>query len=159
MKIDIITVGKLREKHFKKLTEVYLHRLKPYAKTRLLVVADEPVPARPSEAEKAAVLRREENRIKRHLTTDSYLVALDVAGRLYSSEELACHLDQLVTRGRSRWVFVIGGALGLSPDLLKRANLRLSLSPLTFPHEMVPVLLLEQLYRSFKIIRGEPYHK
>ncbi|MBS4021146.1 MAG: 23S rRNA (pseudouridine(1915)-N(3))-methyltransferase RlmH [Dethiobacter sp.] len=159
MNIQILAVGKIKDKYMAEGIEEYLKRLVPYARVSVHQVNDEKIPDNASPAEEASVLEQEGARLEKLINPDAYLIALAIGGKLLSSPELASHLEQLATAGKSRVAFLIGGSLGLSPRLLARADMLLSFSPLTFPHQLFRLLLLEQLYRSFKIIRGEPYHK
>lgn len=159
MKIKIILVGQLKESYWREAAGEYLKRLKAYAEVSLVSVPDEAVPERVTPSQSQALLRLEGERARREIPPGSFLVALDRQGRQFSSEELARWLEKTMLAGQSQFVFLIGGTLGLDQQLLNRADLRLSLSTFTFPHQMVPALILEQLYRAFKIMRGEPYHR
>lgn len=159
MRIKIVSVGKIKEDYLQGGVAEYARRLRPYVNLELVSVRDEPIPDQPAEAEEAAVVAREGERLRHQVRDGTYLVALDQGGTALTSEELAGLLDRLALAGRSDLTFVIGGTLGLDRQLLARADLTLSLSRLTFPHQMVPLLLLEQLYRAVKISRGEPYHR
>jgi 23S rRNA (pseudouridine1915-N3)-methyltransferase len=157
--ISIITVGKLKEKYLKLGIEEYLKRLSAYAKVEMVEVADEKAPEELSELEMLQVKQKEGERILTKISADTYVIALAIKGKMRSSEELAESLDQLATYGKSKIAFVIGGSLGLSDEVLQRANEQLSFSRMTFPHQLMRLILLEQIYRAFRIIRGEPYHK
>lgn len=159
MHIKIIAVGKLKEKYLKQGIEEYMKRLKGYAKVDLTEVADEHAPEHLSEAEMAEVKRKEGERILHHLPQDTYVITLEINGKMLSSEKLAETIDELATYGKSKIAFVIGGSLGLSEAVQKRSNMALSFSKMTFPHQLMRLILLEQVYRAFKINRGEPYHK
>lgn len=156
MQIRIVAVGQLKERCFLQAQEEYLKRLRRYARLSVLEVADEPVPR--GEREQLAVMRREGERLLSKVAPGSVLVALAVQGKELDSESLAAWLEEQMGSGRSALSFVIGGTMGLSEEVLQRAELLLSLSRLTFPHQLARVMLLEQLYRSFRIMRGEPYH-
>ena len=158
MHITIIAVGKLKEKYLQTGVAEYSKRLTPFCKLKIIEVSEEKMPDNPSPAEKAAVLAREDERVLKQVPRDSYLIALDVQGKLLSSEGLAARLADLALNGRSDLSFVIGGAFGLSAQLTAAAAERLSFSPLTFTHQMIRLLLVEQIYRAFKINAGEPYH-
>lgn len=158
MQIHLVSVGRMKEGPLRAAAEEYLKRLRPYARVRWDQVDNEPFPVRMVAAEVEAVLLREAERVRRLLAPGDYVVALDRAGEMVTSEELAADIARLAAGGTGRIAWVIGGPLGLHDSLLRRADRRLSLSPLTFPHQLVPVILLEQLYRAFKIQRGEPYH-
>ncbi|MBP1971329.1 23S rRNA (pseudouridine1915-N3)-methyltransferase [Virgibacillus natechei] len=159
MKITIIAVGKLKEKYLKQGIEEYLKRLSTYAKVDITEVADEKAPENMSEAEMQEVKRKEGERILSKVGQDSYVVTLEINGKMLTSEQLAAKMDELATYGKSKIAFVIGGSLGISEAVQKRSDLALSFSKLTFPHQMMRLILLEQVYRGFRIIRGEPYHK
>ncbi|MFJ7725870.1 23S rRNA (pseudouridine(1915)-N(3))-methyltransferase RlmH [Neobacillus sp. NPDC097160] len=159
MNISIITVGKLKEKYLKQGIEEYLKRLTAYAKVDVIEVADEKAPEELSELEMVQVKQKEGERILAKIGQDTYVIALAIQGKLGSSEELADSLDKLATYGKSKIAFVIGGSLGLSEDVLKRSNEQLSFSRMTFPHQLMRLILVEQIYRAFRINRGEPYHK
>ncbi|MFK9091727.1 23S rRNA (pseudouridine(1915)-N(3))-methyltransferase RlmH [Bacillus salipaludis] len=159
MNISIITVGKLKEKYLKQGIEEYLKRLSAYAKVEVIEVADEKAPEELSELEMVQVKQKEGERILAKIGQDTYVIALAIQGKLGSSEELADSLDKLATYGNSKIAFVIGGSLGLSEDVIKRSNEQLSFSRMTFPHQLMRLILVEQIYRAFRINRGEPYHK
>lgn len=159
MKFQIITVGKLKEKYLKDGIAEYLKRLQRYATVEIVEVADEQTPDGASEAEELQIKAKEGQRIQKYIKDDTYLIALAIEGRMFTSEQLAEKIEQLGLVGRSHVTLVIGGSLGLDADILKRANLLLSFSKLTFPHQLMRLILVEQLYRSYRIIKGEPYHK
>jgi 23S rRNA (pseudouridine1915-N3)-methyltransferase len=157
--ISIITVGKLKEKYLKSGIDEYLKRLSIYAKVEILEIPDEKAPEELSMAEMEQVKKKEGEKILAKLSQETYVVALAIDGKMKSSEELADTLDKLATYGKSKIAFVIGGSLGLSNEVLKRADEKLSFSKMTFPHQLMRLILLEQVYRSFRINRNEPYHK
>jgi 23S rRNA (pseudouridine1915-N3)-methyltransferase len=157
--ISIVTVGKLKEKYLKQGIDEYLKRLSAYAKVDILEVADEKAPEVLSEAEMIQVKQKEGERILAKISQDTYVIALAIQGKMQSSEELAESIDKLATYGKSKIAFVIGGSLGLSDDVIKRSNEQLSFSKMTFPHQLMKLILVEQIYRAFRINRGEPYHK
>ncbi|WP_040206725.1 23S rRNA (pseudouridine(1915)-N(3))-methyltransferase RlmH [Neobacillus jeddahensis] len=159
MNISIITVGKLKEKYLKQGIEEYLKRLSAYAKVEVIEVADEKAPEELSELEMVQVKQKEGERILAKINQDTYVIALAIQGKLQSSEELANTLDKLATYGKSKIAFVIGGSLGLSEEVVKRSNEQLSFSKMTFPHQLMRLILVEQIYRAFRINRNEPYHK
>ncbi|MEH7503430.1 23S rRNA (pseudouridine(1915)-N(3))-methyltransferase RlmH [Neobacillus drentensis] len=159
MNISIVTVGKLKEKYLKQGIEEYLKRLTAYAKVDLIEVADEKAPEVLSELEMVQVKQKEGERILARISQDTYVIALAIQGKLGSSEELAESLDKLATYGKSKIAFVIGGSLGLSEEVIKRSNEQLSFSRMTFPHQLMRLILVEQIYRAFRINRNEPYHK
>ena len=159
MKITIIAVGKLKEKYLKQGIQEYLKRLSAYAKVDIIELADEKAPENMSEAQMLEVKQKEGERILGNIGQDTYVITLEINGKMLSSEQLAAKMDELATYGKSKVAFVIGGSLGLSEDVQKRSDLALSFSKMTFPHQLMRLVLLEQVYRGFRIIRGEPYHK
>lgn len=159
MNISIITVGKLKEKYLKQGIEEYLKRLSAYAKVEIIEVPDEKAPEELSAVEMDIVKQKEGERILAKVQTDAHVIALAIEGKLKSSEELADTLDKLATYGKSKVAFIIGGSLGLSKEVLNRADEKLSFSRMTFPHQLMRLILVEQVYRAFRINRGEPYHK
>jgi 23S rRNA (pseudouridine1915-N3)-methyltransferase len=152
-------VGKLKQQHFLEACDEYARRLRSYTTVELQSVKREPVRGSLSTAEKEQVIEQEGTRIIDQLDDTHVNFALDARGKQLSSRALAKRLNSLRVNGKTDWTFVIGGPLGLSRAVLEQVRFILSLSKLTFPHELVPVLILEQVYRSFKIIRGEPYHR
>ncbi|KAB2491498.1 23S rRNA (pseudouridine(1915)-N(3))-methyltransferase RlmH [Priestia endophytica] len=159
MNISIITVGKLKEKYLKQGINEYLKRLSAYAKVEVVELPDEKAPENLSEVEMEQVKGKEGERILAKIPQDTHVIALAIEGKMKSSEQLADDLDKLATYGKSKIAFVIGGSLGLSSDVMKRANDTLSFSKMTFPHQLMRLILVEQIYRGFRINRGEPYHK
>ena len=159
MKISIVSVGKLKEKYLKQGIQEYLKRLGAYAKVDVIEVADEKAPENMSEAEMLEVKRKEGERILSQIAPDTYVITLEINGKMLSSEQLAAKMDELATYGKSKIAFVIGGSLGISNDVQNRSDLALSFSKMTFPHQLMRLILLEQVYRGFRINRGEPYHK
>ncbi|WP_010197828.1 23S rRNA (pseudouridine(1915)-N(3))-methyltransferase RlmH [Bacillus sp. m3-13] len=159
MNISIITIGKLKEKYLKQGIDEYLKRLSAYAKIDIVELPDEKAPEQLSDAEMEQVKNKEGERILGKISEDTHVIALAIEGKQRSSEELAKEMDKLATYGKSKVAFVIGGSLGLSGDVMKRANDTLSFSKMTFPHQLMKLILLEQVYRGFRIIRNEPYHK
>ena len=159
MNISIVTVGKLKEKYLKQGIEEYTKRLSSYAKIDIIQLADEKAPEHLSETDMLIVKQKEGERILAKISPDTHVIALAIEGSMKSSEQLAENLDRLATYGKSKVAFVIGGSLGLSEEVMKRANETLSFSKMTFPHQLMRVILLEQIYRVCKINRNEPYHK
>lgn len=159
MQIQIIAVGKLKEKYWNEGVAEYRKRLGPYAKLDLREVPDEKAPDSLSEAEAEQVKAREGERILAALKPDAHVIALAIDGEAWTSEQLAAHLAKQAVYGGGSVAFVIGGSLGLSPAVLARADKQLSFGRMTYPHQLMRVLLLEQVYRAFKINRGEPYHR
>ncbi|WP_064202769.1 23S rRNA (pseudouridine(1915)-N(3))-methyltransferase RlmH [Brevibacillus brevis] len=159
MQISIITVGKLKEKYLREGIDEYSKRLSAYCKLQVIEVNDEKAPEEMSAAEMEQVKRKEGERILAQIKQDQYVIALAIDGQMWSSEKLSAEMDKLALHGRSQVTFVIGGSLGLADQVLKRADALLSFSKMTFPHQLVRLVLLEQVYRAFRISRGEPYHK
>ncbi|MBQ0108094.1 MAG: 23S rRNA (pseudouridine(1915)-N(3))-methyltransferase RlmH [Phascolarctobacterium sp.] len=158
MKITILCVGKLKERYLTDGVEEYLKRLNPFAKVEIKELAEERMPSEPSEAERQQVLERETERLLAAIPKDSYVIALDVVGKQISSPELAAKIADLGLKGTSHITFVIGGAFGYTDALRQRADFRWSFSQLTFTHQMIRMLLVEQIYRAYKIMRREKYH-
>lgn len=159
LRIRLVTVGKVRERYLQEGIQEYLKRLGPYAKVEVVTLPDEPIPDNAAPAQEQQVKQREGERILRALDPGQHVVILDQQGRNWSSEELAEFLAERALRGDSSLAFVIGGSLGLAGAVLERADSKLSLGRMTLLHQMVPMILLEQIYRGFKINRGEKYHK
>lgn len=159
MKISIIAVGKLKERYLKDGISEYAKRLSRFCDLQLAEVADEQAPESLSPLQEEQVKKKEADRISDKLKEGAFLIALDVKGGKMSSEGFADTLQACFTAGRSNITFVIGGSLGLDAGLVKKADLSLSLSDMTFPHQLTRLILLEQLFRAFKIINGETYHK
>ncbi|MDR0851996.1 MAG: 23S rRNA (pseudouridine(1915)-N(3))-methyltransferase RlmH [Clostridiales Family XIII bacterium] len=159
MNIDIICVGTLKEKYWKDAAAEYLKRLSGFCTVSIVEVKEAPLPAKARPAEEAAVILAEGKALLAQVHPRSYVIALDVRGKELSSEALAVKIKDLTVNGESRIAFIIGGSLGLSKELLDGSDMRLSFSRMTYPHQLMRVILLEQIYRSFKINRGETYHK
>lgn len=159
MKIQIITVGKLKEKYLKDGIAEYLKRLQRYATVEIVEVPDEQTPDGASAAEELQIKAKEGQRIQKYIKDDTYLIALAIEGKMFTSEQLADKIEQLGLAGKSHITMIIGGSLGLDAEILSRADLLLSFSKMTFPHQLMRLILVEQLYRSYRIIKGEPYHK
>ena len=159
MNIRILTVGKIKEKYFRDAIEEYRKRLGRYCTVYFIQVEDEKTPDGAAPALEDQIRRTEGQRLLKHLKEDDYVIALAIEGRMQDSVELSENINRLMLQGRSSLTFIIGGSLGLSPEGLKRADQLLSFSRMTFPHQLMQVILLEQIYRSFRIMRNEPYHK
>ncbi|WP_050613494.1 23S rRNA (pseudouridine(1915)-N(3))-methyltransferase RlmH [Bacillus testis] len=159
MNISIITVGKLKEKYLKQGIAEYTKRLSAYAKIEEIELADEKAPENLSENDMLIVKQKEGERILSKIAPDTHVIALAIEGSMKTSEQLAARLDHLATYGKSKIAFVIGGSLGLSDEVMKRADETLSFSKMTFPHQLMRLILVEQIYRAYRINRGEPYHK
>jgi len=158
LKITIACVGKIKEKYLTAGIEEFSKRLTPFCKLETLAINEERMPDNPSPAEKQQVLERETQRLLAIIPANSYVILLDVIGKQLSSPDLAAKLDELALAGNSHITFVIGGAFGYTDALRNRADLALSFSKMTFTHQMIRLLLIEQIYRAFKISRGEKYH-
>lgn len=158
MRITIACVGKLKEKYLRAGVEEYLKRLQPFCKTEITAISEEKMPAEPSDATREQVLQKETERLLKQIPENSYVILLDLHGKEITSPELAEKIDKLTVQGVSHITFVIGGAFGYTEELRKRADFRWSFSPLTFTHQMIRMMLVEQIYRAFKISRGEKYH-
>ena len=159
MKITVLTVGKIKEKYLRDAIAEYSKRLSRYAKLEIIEVADEKTPDNASETVETNIKNKEAERILKYIRDDAYLITLEIKGKQLTSEELAQKIDTLGVQGTSHIIFVIGGSLGLGEEVLKRSNYALSFSKMTFPHQLMRVILLEQIYRSYRIISHEPYHK
>lgn len=158
MNINIIAIGKLKEKYWRDACEEYLKRLGAYCNINIVELKEAKLLGEGEKAE-LQVIEEEGEDILQRLDGKAFVIALDVRGKKFSSEQLAEKIDSLALDGKSDVSFIIGGSLGLSKAVLDRADLRLSFSDMTFPHQMMRVILLEQIYRAFKINRGETYHK
>lgn len=159
MKITLICVGKLKENYFTQAVAEYSKRLSRYTKLEIIEVADEKTPDGASEAEELRIKNTEGEKILKQVKEGSYLLALAIEGKMYDSVEFAEQLEKLRINGNSHLTFVIGGSLGLSEEVLRRAQGLISFSKMTFPHQLMRVILLEQIYRTYRITAGEPYHK
>ncbi|ERJ12522.1 23S rRNA (pseudouridine(1915)-N(3))-methyltransferase RlmH [Haloplasma contractile] len=159
MKVKLITVGKLKEKYLKQGINEYLKRLTPYGKFNIIELQDEKAPEKLSDKEMGIVKDAEGEKILNHIKRDEYVISLAIEGKQKSSERLAMDLNNLLTYGKSKITFIIGGSLGLSEKVYKRSDELLSFSKMTFPHQVMRLILLEQIYRAIKINNNEPYHK
>lgn len=159
MKITVITVGKIKEKYWNMAIEEYAKRLGRYCKLEIVEVADEKTPDEAGELLEMQIKDKEGQRISDKLPENAYVIALAIEGKMLDSVEFSRKIEDIAVKGMSHIVFIIGGSLGLSPKILKRADYLLSFSKMTFPHQMMRVVLLEQIYRSFRISNHEPYHK
>lgn len=159
MKITLVTVGKIKERFFEEAIKEYVKRLSRYCKLDIIQLADEKTPDGASEALEEQIKDKEGQRILAQIKDGSYVIALAIQGTMLDSVALSKKIERLGVEGVSQIVFVIGGSLGLSEAVMKRADYALSFSPMTFPHQLMRVILLEQVYRSFRIAAGEPYHK
>ena len=159
MNITIVSVGKIKEKFMVDGIKEYSKRLSKYCKLKFIEVDDEKAPENLSENEMKMVKNKEGEKILSKINSNTYIISLAIDGSLLSSEELSYKLDELALNGQSDITFIIGGSLGLSDEVLKRSHFKLSFSKMTFPHQLMKLILLEQIYRTFRISRGEPYHK
>lgn len=159
MNITLVTVGKIKEKYFRDAIAEYQKRLSKYCRLEIVEVADEKTPDKASETEEAQIQQKEAARILKAVRDNAYCIALTIEGKKRDSVNLAAHIEQLGLSGKSSLVFVIGGSLGLHDSVTQRADETLSFSDMTFPHQLMRVILLEQIYRCFRIMNNEPYHK
>ncbi len=159
MNIRIVAVGKIKDIYILKGIEEFEKRLSRYCKLEIIQVRDEKAPENLSTRQKQAVKELEADRILKNIKEGSYVIALAIDGKSFTSEEFAKKLEMLAVGGHSNISFVIGGSLGLHDKVLKRADIQLSFSAFTFPHQLMRLILLEQIYRGYRIINGEPYHK
>ena len=159
MRITIISVGKLKERYWKNAIEEYSKRLSKYCKLEIMELPDEKTPENSSLAEEEQILKKEGQRIIKAIKQDALVIALAIKGNMFSSEQFAAQIEKDTTQGISHHIFIIGGSLGLSKEVMDRADRAISFSAMTFPHQMMRVILLEQIYRAMRIIKKEPYHK
>ena len=159
MNITILCVGQIKEKYFRDAIAEYQKRLSRYCKLQMIEVADEKTKENASEAENDLIRKKEGERLLKHIKDSDYCITLEIDGRMLTSEGLSKEIDRLGLAGKSSLVFVIGGSIGLDTAVLKRSDYALSFSKMTFPHQLMRIILLEQIYRSYRIMRGEPYHK
>lgn len=159
MKITIIAVGKVKENYLRDAAAEYAKRLSRYCKLEIIEVEDEKTPDHAAAAEENLIKEKEANRILKYIKDNAYVITLEIAGQMYDSAAFAQKLETLGIQGNSHLQFVIGGSLGLHKKISERANMAVSFSKMTFPHQLMRVILLEQIYRSYRIIHKEPYHK
>ena len=159
MNITLITVGKIKEKFLRDAIDEYSKRLSKYCRLEIIEVSDEKTPDNASEKEELQIKEKEGIQILSKIKDNAYVIAMDLKGKTLSSEEFSSFIDNCGIQGNSNLVFIIGGSLGLSKDVLNRANYKLCFSKMTFPHQLFRVMLLEQIYRGFRIMKGKPYHK
>lgn len=159
MKITILCVGKIKERFYRDALAEYEKRLSRYCRLEIVEVADEKTPDNASPAQEEQIKEREAQRLLAKIREDSYVCTLEIAGEKLSSGDFAGWLERCAVNGRSQIVFVIGGSLGLHSSVLKRSDLGLSFSDMTFPHQLMRVILTEQIYRAYRIMAGQPYHK
>lgn len=159
MQITIICIGKLKEKYWKDAVIEYSKRLSKYCKLDIVELPDEKAPETMSDAQQQQVIQKEGQKILKAIKSDSIVIALAIKGKMFSSEQFACQIEQYTVEGKSHITFIIGGSLGLSDEVMNKSDTAISFSAMTFPHQMMRVILLEQIYRAMKIIKNEPYHK
>ena len=159
MKISVIAVGKIKEKYLKDAVTEYSKRLSRYCKLEIIEAADEKTPDHASVAVEDAIRAKEGERLLKHIRDDMYVITLEIGGKMLTSEKFAEKIETLGVQGKSSIAFVIGGSIGLGKEVLKRSDFALSFSKMTFPHQLMRVVLLEQVYRGYRIMNGEPYHK
>ena len=159
MKISVLCVGKVKEKFYRDAIEEFVKRLSRYCKLEIIEVADEKTEEQSTENEIRLVKAKEGERLLKNIKEDAYVIALCIDGKQLDSEELSEKIEKLGIQGNSHICFIIGGSLGLADAVVKRADLKLSFSKMTFPHQLMRVILLEQIYRAYRIINHEPYHK
>ena len=157
--ITFVTVGKIKEKYFRDAVAEYQKRLSKYCKLDVIEVADEKTPDRASDVLEDQIKQKEAERILKNIKDHAHCIALTIDGKKRDSVDLATHIERLGLNGKSNLVFVIGGSLGLHDSVIERADEKLSFSDMTFPHQLMRVILIEQIYRCYRIINGEPYHK
>jgi 23S rRNA (pseudouridine1915-N3)-methyltransferase len=159
VKITVVAVGSLKESYFRAAAGEYIKRLSPYSQIRIVEIPEEKPPANPSPADEEKVREKEAERIQKALPAGAFVISLSIKGKPHSSESLAEWFQQLQLTGHSHLCFIIGGSTGLSPKLNPVIDTELSFGPITLPHQLARIILLEQVYRAFKITRNEPYHK
>lgn len=159
MKISILCVGKVKEKFYRDAIDEFTKRLSRYCKLDIIEVADEKTPDKASETEVKQIKDKEGERLLKNIKDDAYVICLCIDGKQLDSEELSHKIETLGVQGTSHICFVIGGSLGLADEVIKRADYKLSFSKMTFPHQLMRVILLEQTYRAYRIMNNEPYHK
>ncbi len=159
MKITILAVGKMKEKYFTDAVAEYKKRLSRYCKLEIIEVADEKTPDHAGTQEEELIRRKEGERLKKYIKDGAYVISLAIQGKQYSSEEFSNKIHELGLYRESHIIFIIGGSIGLASDILKKSKELISFSKMTFPHQLMRIVLLEQIYRGYRIMNGEPYHK
>ena len=159
LNVNIICVGKIKESFFRDAIEEYSKRLNSYCSLNIIELKDEKIPNNPSEKDNQIIKEKEGSNILSHIKKDTYIICLDLKGKQYSSEEFSQKINNISNNISSSITFIIGGSLGISQNVLKKANESISFSKMTFPHQLFRVILLEQIYRAFKIMNNETYHK
>lgn len=159
MKITVLTVGKIKEKYLRDAITEYTKRLSRYCKLEIIEVADEKTPDNASENAEEMIRQKEAERLLKYIREDAYLITLEIGGKQLTSEEFSEKIEKLGIQGTSHIIFVIGGSIGIGKAVLEKSDYALSFSKMTFPHQLMRVILLEQIYRGYRIMSGEPYHK
>lgn len=159
MNIKVIAVGKIKEKYIQEGIKEFTKRLSRYCILDILEIEDEKAPENLSEKEMEIVKKKEGERILAKIPQNSFIISLEIMGKQLSSEQLSKKIDDLMVNGVNDICFIIGGSLGLSEEITNKSNFKLSFSEMTFPHQLMRLILLEQIYRTFRIMKGEPYHK
>ncbi len=159
MQITLIAVGKIKEKYLRDAVAEYEKRLSRYGKLKIIEVADEKTPEDAGALQEEKIRGKEGERILKHLPEDAYVVTLEIEGKMLDSVQFSGKMEQLGVQGRSHICFIIGGSLGLGKEVRQRSDYALSFSKMTFPHQLMRVILLEQIYRAYRIQMNEPYHK
>ena len=159
MKITVLTVGKIKEKYLRDAIAEYTKRLSRYCKWEIIEVADEKTPDNASENAEEMIRQKEAERLLKYIREDAYLITLEIGGKQLTSEEFSEKIEKLGIQGTSHIIFVIGGSIGIGKAVLEKSDYALSFSKMTFPHQLMRVILLEQIYRGYRIMSGEPYHK
>ena len=159
MKITVLTVGKIKEKYLRDAIAEYTKRLSRDCKLEIIEVADEKTPDNASENAEEMIRQKEAERLLKYIREDAYLITLEIGGKQLTSEEFSEKIEKLGIQGTSHIIFVIGGSIGIGKEVLKKSDYALSFSKMTFPHQLMRVILLEQIYRGYRIMSGEPYHK
>ena len=159
MKITIVTVGKIKEKYLRDAISEYTKRLSKYCKLEIVEVVDEKTPDNASSIVENQIRDKEAERIQKYLKDDAYVITLEIGGKMLDSVEFSKKIEQLGIQGKSHIIFVIGGSIGLGEEVLRRSDFAISFSKMTFPHQLMRVILLEQIYRGYRIMNHEPYHK
>lgn len=159
MNINIIVVGKIKEKYMREGIQEFQKRLSRYCNLNIIEIDDEKAPENLSNKDMERVKEKEGKKILSKIPQNTFIISLEIEGKQFSSEELSKRVENLMVSGVNDMTFIIGGSLGLSEEVKTRSNLKLSFSKMTFPHQLMRLILLEQVYRSFRIMKGEPYHK
>ena len=159
MKITIVTVGKIKEKYLRDAIAEYTKRLSKYCKLEIVEVVDEKTPDNASSIVENQIRDKEAERIQKYLKDDAYVITLEIGGKMLDSVEFSKKIEQLGIQGKSHIIFVIGGSIGLGEEVLRRSDFAISFSKMTFPHQLMRVIVLEQIYRGYRLMNHEPYHK